>query len=147
VIRVTAAKYFMVATLLVWGVLDIFFYFKFGNAGTESATTWHYGYEYAGITFFVGSLMGHFFGQWRAPSTAAVQAPLWRRIGEVVLLCLMTVWLLLDVRGLFRTGLPSFIDTYVWAAVDHRVWLIFGIGFVTGSVFLPMDDPTLPEAE
>src|ERR1035437_1435557 len=80
------AKRFMVGTLLIWGAVDIYLYLAYGNAATESATTWHYGFLFAGLTLFTGSLMGHFFGQWRPPSSATVTPPAWRYDGKVRIL-------------------------------------------------------------
>jgi hypothetical protein len=137
----------MLSTFLVWGLLDAFLYIKYGNVATESATTWRDAYLSAGLTFSIGSLMGHFFAQRRAPSTQTVTPPTYKRVGEIVLLSIMGAWLAVD--GLFTIfkGVPSPADTLVWSATGHRVWLVFLTGFAIGGVFLPMDEPTTPGGE
>jgi len=136
------SKYFMLGTLLIWGVFDIFLYIKYGNAATESATTWREGNLFAGLVFFVGALMGHFFGQWRKPSPDTIVPPTWRAIGKTALVVLMTPWCLLDGYGIIVSATPSVVDTFVWSLVGHQVWLLFLIAFGIGSLFLPMDEPT-----
>lgn len=136
------AKFFMIGTLLLWGVLDVYLYLEFGNAATESATTWRYGYLFPGLTFFVGSLMGHFFGQWRAPSPTSVPDPAWRDRGEYVVLAIMAIWLGFDVWGIVMNSAPWAVDTFIWKITNHQVWLVFLVGFVMGSIFFPMTSPT-----
>lgn len=140
--RRTFTQYFMLGTFLLWGVLDLFLYFKYGNAATESATTWRDGYFSAGLTFSIGALMGHFFGQWRAPAPQTVQAPWYRRTGEVILLILMGVWLSVDGWYGIHLHTLSPVDGIVWPLTGHRVWVMFFCGFGLGSLFLPMDEPT-----
>lgn len=137
------ARQFMIGTLIIWGVVDIYLYMAHGNAATESATTWHYAYLFAGLTLFTGALMGHFFGQWRPPSPAVVTPPKWRYNGKVAIVCIMIPWLLLDAYGILWNQAPSFVDNFLWSITGHQVWAVFLIGFGLGSLFLPMDEPTV----
>jgi hypothetical protein len=141
-IGAVAARDFMIGTLVVWGILDAFLYLAYGNPATESATTWHYGYLFSGLTLFIGELMGHFFGQWRKPSTQSVVPPAWRRYGEIILLSIMVPWLAFDAYGILWNHAPSVVDQFVWKIFWHQVWLLFIFGFALGSAFYPMDDPT-----
>jgi hypothetical protein len=136
------AKYFMIGTLLIWGAFDLYLYFRYGNAATESATTWRYSYLFPGIPFSIGALMGHFFAQWRIPSPTPVDLPPWRQYGRYALLALMAIWVGSDVRGILINATSTEFDGWIWAGAFHQVWLIFFIGFGLGSVFLPMDEAT-----
>lgn len=134
--------HFIVGTLLIWGVLDIYLGFGLGNAYTESATTWREAYLSAGLTFSTGCLMGHFFGQWRKPSPEGFEPGFFLKWGRRLLLVLITLWLSADLRSIMVTQVVSAPDAAVWAWTGHRVWLVFLSGFAWGSVFLFMSGAT-----
>lgn len=137
----------MIGTLITWGLLDVFLYVMYGNAATESATTWYYGYLFPSIPLFVGMLMGHFFGQDRAPSAQGVTPPAWRKNGEIVLLAIMVPWILFDMGYIVSSHAPPAVDEFVWGLVGHQVLVLFLVGVCFGSMFLPMNEPTTFQPE
>jgi len=133
----------MSATALIWILVDIFLYFKYGNAATESASTWRDAYVLAGIPFAVGTLCGHLFGQKRAPSTVTVATSNAWQAARGVMLILLAAWMGFDIYSLIHSNAPSFIDNFVWAITYHKVWVVFFAGFCNGALFYQMDDPTV----
>lgn len=55
-------------TPIIWIAYDLFAYFHWGNAYTESAYIFRWAYYCPGIAFLFGLLCGHFFFQMHEPT-------------------------------------------------------------------------------
>lgn len=135
-------QYFMLATGVTWGLVDLFLYFKYGNAATISASSWFDAYMSAGFTFAWGTLAGHFFGQRRAPTTASIPISDWWSGLRGLNFLILVMWLLGSMWQAFAHGTSTALDIRIWELTGHRVWVVFLAGFAEGAIFFQFHEPS-----
>lgn len=136
-------QYFILGTILIWIVYDIYIYIAKGNADTESATTWHFAYTLPSIPWTVGILMGHLFLQSNAPSPNGVAIPTDYGYMQLVILSLALIWLVLDVISYYKTSVGCAFSEWLWAVTGHMTWIPLVAGAIIGAIFFQMHEPTV----
>lgn len=135
-------QYFILTTIVVWIVYDIFIYLTKGNVATESATTWRFAYILPSIPWTVGVLLGHLFLQNHAPGAAAIPIPAHYGEFQLVILILSLLWIGLDFLQYSDTGIGCAFSEWLWTVTGHMTWIPLVAGAVTGAIFFQMHEAT-----
>ena len=133
---------FILITVLIWVLYDIYLEVCLGNQATESANIWHYSYLLPSIPFSVGVLIGHLFIQLRPPSPDSVPSPKNWSYVQIGTLGIGIFWLAIDIGVYFKTGLNCAFSHWIWDHTWHMPIIPLIVGAAVGTAIFQMHDPT-----